>query len=579
MSSSLQAPSTQKLDTGNGTEGRSNSATFYELHSALLVQYEHDLASSARVRTASQDCLEVGSQSPELSANSKQTVDAEVWTPASIEPVHQDLDFELPNLLDDHAPSKCSERNSRLSRESMCSMGSLSRESMHEERIQRVQSIVEKRAKELDAKTLMSLSASGHVNHSAFASSSAAAVKFATSSALEQIMGWAILLNTIFMGIQVQYEWSAETPLAVHVIHYFFAALFLGEVMFRTWALGLWFFFFLASEKSWNRFDACIAFTSALEAAISIILQGQDSSGVGLENVQLLRLVRAIRIMRVLRIFRALRMFKGLRILMQVVGSSLQLGISGLLLVIAAMWAFGIAISQVVAEHWSEQKLLGKPLAETDDLLVFFGSLWTSLFTLFMTVAGGIDWRDAALPLQNLDNKSGFLLYLLYVVCMTVCVMNVLTGTFCNAAMETAALDKDSIISFHMQDLQRYVERLKAVFSNMDDSGDGQCSREEFENHLGDVEVQALFRSLDIGVRDALCIFDLLDTDNSKTIDITEFVSGCISLRGNAKASQLEKLRLLGRDTQSRIRMLEQNMESLAGETHACVLRASQDQT
>ena len=99
--------------------------------------------------------------------------------------------------------------------------------------------------------------------------------------------------------------------------------------------------------------------------------------------------------------------------------------------------------------------ILGKAVTESDEMLAFFGSLLARTFTLFMTVAGGIDWRDAALPLQSLDNKVAFCSYLLYVAFMVVCVMNVLTGTFCNAAIEAAALDRESVIDCLMEDLER----------------------------------------------------------------------------------------------------------------------------
>ena len=126
-------------------------------------------------------------------------------------------------------------------------------------------------------------------------------------------------------------------PLIVHAISYTFTVLFVVEVLFRTWALGVRSYFFDDLEKNYNRLDAFIALTSALHAAASFTLQSRAG---GFGNRQVFRFVRTIRVLRVLRIVRAMRMFKGLRILMQGVGASVQLGTSGIILLIAVMWTF-----------------------------------------------------------------------------------------------------------------------------------------------------------------------------------------------------------------------------------------------
>jgi len=394
-------------------------------------------------------------------------------------------------------------------------------------------------------------------------SSESPALRFVTSSSFDQITGSAVLLNALFIGMQVQYEWSGETPLWVNLLDYLFCLVFLSEVLFRIWVLGLQRFFLDPVERSWNWFDTAIVSISTVDAAISIAQQSQGSSSSSSGNIGMFRVIRIIRITRVLRIIRALKMFKSLRILMAAVASTLQIGTYAVALIIAAMWTFGIAITQVAADHWKEQKAKGVLLADSDDLMVFFGSLWKSVLTLFMTIAGGIDWRDAANPLLELDNKVGIVIFLFYVVIMILCVMNVLTGIFCQAAIETAALDKESVIEYQMQDRQRYVDSLKELFNSIDDSGDGKCSFEEFENSLGDEKMQALLRSMDIEVRDALSIFDMFDVDDTGEIDMAEFITGCITLRGNAKAVHLEKMKRLGKETNHRVEVLEKNMQSM----------------
>ena len=63
----------------------------------------------------------------------------------------------------------------------------------------------------------------------------------------------------------------------------------------------------------------------------------------------------------------------------------------------------------------------------------------------------------------------------------------------------------------------------------------------------------------------------MLDNDNSGFADMKEFIACRISLRGDAKASQLEKVSLLGRETKCRIKLLEQNFERLAKALPLCM--------
>jgi len=162
------------------------------------------------------------------------------------------------------------------------------------------------------------------------------------------------------------------------------------------------------------------------------------------------------------------------------------------------------------------------------------------MLALLMTIAGGIDWKDAAVPLMEVSALA-FMIYLMYVLFMTFCVLNVVTGIFCQCAVETAQQDRENVIRYQLEEKENYVKTLKALFEMWDDNGNGKCTVKEFENHLHDPETRALLGSLDIQPRDAVALFDMLDADGSGEIDLDEFITGCITLRGGAKAIHLEK--------------------------------------
>merc|ERR1712110_97822 len=75
-----------------------------------------------------------------------------------------------------------------------------------------------------------------------------------------------------------------------------------------------------------------------------------------------------------------------------------------------------------------------------------------------------------------------------------------------------------------------------------DTTGDGAISLAEFEMHLRDPHMQALLQTFDIENADAWTLFKLLDTDGGGAVDVTEFVDGCIRLKGQAKSIQMAQL-------------------------------------
>merc|ERR1719364_90285 len=63
-----------------------------------------------------------------------------------------------------------------------------------------------------------------------------------------------------------------------------------------------------------------------------------------------------------------------------------------------------------------------------------------------------------------------------------------------------------------------------------------------FQSQLDQPNMKAYFRAIDVDVSEAKGLFRLLDLDGSGFIDAEEFLSGCLRLRGPAKALDLALL-------------------------------------
>ena len=75
-----------------------------------------------------------------------------------------------------------------------------------------------------------------------------------------------------------------------------------------------------------------------------------------------------------------------------------------------------------------------------DSMCEFYGTLGLTMFTLFKSISGGINWHEMITPLEDV----GFYCVGLFVmfICFTIfAVLNVVTGVFCNSAIENANRD------------------------------------------------------------------------------------------------------------------------------------------
>lgn len=361
--------------------------------------------------------------------------------------------------------------------------------------------------------------------------------RFAKSSHFERLSAGLLISNAIFLGIQVDKSFSQEPPAALYIVDYIFNVFFVIELCIRMAGLGCRVFWCDEDLRAWNAFDFVIVVLSAVDTAASL---AASDGNTPLGNISILRIIRVIRILRVLRIIRVLKFFRDLRILIASITVTMKSAVFALILILCGLYMFGVALTQMVADHVKEQTANGTPILADDDMLFFFGSVGHTMFALFMTIAGGIDWKDAALPLLKVGSMA-IALYIVFVIVMIMCVMNVLTGLFCQAAIETAGNDRENMMHVQLQEKKEYIEVLTNLFHEWDDNGDGKFNIDEFTRHIEDEDTIALLRTLEIDARDALTLFELLDTNSSGEIDLEEFITGCITLRGGAKAVHMEK--------------------------------------
>eukprot|EP00931_Biecheleriopsis_adriatica_P019446 TRINITY_DN13246_c0_g1_i2.p1 TRINITY_DN13246_c0_g1~~TRINITY_DN13246_c0_g1_i2.p1 ORF type:complete len:604 (+),score=128.85 TRINITY_DN13246_c0_g1_i2:23-1834(+) len=372
--------------------------------------------------------------------------------------------------------------------------------------------------------------------------------KLVKSWKFETFFAVVIITNSLFLGIQL--EWQAthlnqRPPDAFGIIQTLYSALFLVELLLRVAESGVraW---ICSRHWAWNWLDVFVVLLSVFEICTAM-LDGGEAGANASSNFRILRIIRVTRLVRVVRIIRVLRFIRALRTLVYSILATLKSLMWAMLLLILIIYVFSIMFTDAAISHL-EDVSFGEvpfdPQGNEANLHRHFGTLHTSMHTLFRSISGGLTWSDAVSSLV-LVGWWWVYLFSLYIAFCCFAVLNVMTGVFCQNAIQGAERDQEMVIASVLADKQKFKSSIEELFSQIDDDGSGQITIDEFEEHFDDQAVRTLFEALELGAADAWTLFRSLDQDGNHRIDSDEFLEGCCHLRGTAKSVDLAAVKKL----------------------------------
>jgi len=290
-------------------------------------------------------------------------------------------------------------------------------------------------------------------------------------------------------------------------------------------------FFFFGADWHWNLFDTVVVCGSISEVVV-------PAWRLNLSFVRLLRVLRILRTFRVLRFLRFASFLKDLRLMTLAIMKSIVPLIWASLFLVFILYFFAVLFLQAVVSH---MQCNTEATETTQTFEALFHSLPMAVLTLWMSVSGGVNWWEVAKSL--LDVSPWYcLIMVFFVIIMLVAVMNIMTGIFVNDALQMASLDRDLVEQQQSGLDQSNVEALQELFRQIDCDQTGKITIEELTEILERNDVRATFATVGLEVSNATSFFKLLDTDDSNSLEVEEFVVGCMRIRGMAKAVDLQTL-------------------------------------
>jgi Ca2+-binding EF-hand superfamily protein len=186
-----------------------------------------------------------------------------------------------------------------------------------------------------------------------------------------------------------------------------------------------------------------------------------------------------------------------------------------------------------------------------------FGSLPRAVYTLFVSVTGGVSWQEISDLLFEIDWLNG-VLFCFYIFFTVFGMLNIITGIFLDASMQAAQNDENEVITEQLHAADSTIKELRKLFIGMSDA-DEQVSYETFCNELSNPRLRAHLSALGIEPAEAEGLFKLLDLDNSGTVSVEEFLYGCMRMKGHAKALDMQTLLY---ENKRMLDMLDQQFQS-----------------
>jgi len=364
--------------------------------------------------------------------------------------------------------------------------------------------------------------------------------RFVHSPSFEVASGAFILVNALITGLQVEYsgqdlgyqigypffEKSGENyyPYAADCFAFldvFFTMIFILELVLRVvsdptraWkSRWIWLDFFLVSSDILN------------------------ATGVTTGNLdpKVMRTVRLFRMVRVLKIVRTVNSFDALYVLIR----SLQASLSALVWSFAVLLLIQVAVGIVLSQLLHDFIASDAPEDARARTFGYFGTFGRTIITMFEIALG--NWVPTCRFLTDNVNPWFMIFYLLYRCCFFFAVVRVITAVFITETNRAVASDDELAIRKKKRSQDQYTAKVKEIFEELDTSGDGKISHEEFKRITEDGLLTDWSSLLGIDTTDVARLFKLLDNGDGE-IDMQEFLAGLKHMNTDTKKFDIASL-------------------------------------
>jgi hypothetical protein len=367
-------------------------------------------------------------------------------------------------------------------------------------------------------------------------------IRIVISIQFEMAVGIMILANTAIMCAELQYQ-SLDVGYSIQFeganLSYdapgeekwpgaetffmfserFFAVIFTLELLLRLGANGLPYFRVLP-----NWLDMIIVIIGLLDWLAA------SSTAV---DPSVARLGRFGKLLRAFRMLRVSKVMENLVLILRCIRASVTTLCWSFVLLGTVQCVAGMVFSQLVRPALLDESV---NLTARQELFRYYGSFSRSILTMFeVTLA---NWSPPCRVLVDYIGEEYTVIFLLYRCFAGFAILNVVQAVFIQSTMKVAQEDNDVMIMDRKRAQESYKRKLVHLFSQMDTSGDGAISHDEFRSMIRVQDICLLMGALGIDPSDLETLFRVLSNGKNEIL-IEDFIAGASKIRGNTKSIEI----------------------------------------
>jgi len=336
----------------------------------------------------------------------------------------------------------------------------------------------------------------------------------------EYVVGLIIILNSICIGLETEWEINGDVPTALIVTENLFLCLYWIELILRLHADGVR----QSMSSMWILFDAVLCLIASFSSWVvePVVKQGSNSDRGGwafLEPVMALRIMRMVRLLRALRL---LVQFKTLWRLVQGLGNSIGAMVWTCVLLAMTLYVFSCMAVELITKDGSLRH-------ESEQIRMIVDEHFATVPGVMLTLLQFATMDSIAAVYGPIVRARPFFIILFapILLIISIALMNLVTAVLVEGALDHAKADKDMEKVHKRERLRVLKPEIHEAFRAIDSNSNHTLTKQELQEarqQLPQVLVELM------GEQDLEEFFDLLDIDGSGEVEEAEFVEGVSAL-------------------------------------------------
>merc|ERR1712150_219803 len=240
---------------------------------------------------------------------------------------------------------------------------------------------------------------------------------------------------------------------------------------------------------------------------------------VGHKWPQIGRIVRLGRLVRVISMVRLAKNVKSLQMLFRASRNLLPMFSWGLLLHVVSLYIGAIVCCEMVTTAAK------RGVAIPEELYLQHGSIWRSMYTLFLGVSGGLVWKDMLNSLDEFCGKGAtFILTPWLIITRYGLVLGLAGSIITLLATDMSKIQRQSASELYWVKGSA-LDIFKAVLTKHS-TYPGTISKQELQVALNDESIAQVRKDLELSKDGIIALFNLLDIDKDAIVSHDELLVG-----------------------------------------------------